>query len=135
MKTRNVQLLMVSPEQAFEAWFSPDTMVRLGLKAAEIEPRHGGAFAFNTHDGHLTSGVFTAFAPERAVQTWAVRSPGGELVESLITTEFKPLPDGGTEMSIVEESEALATPEARADGEAGWAAVMTGFADVLETTR
>jgi hypothetical protein len=106
-------------------------MVTLGLKAAEIDPRQGGAFAFHTYEGHVTSGTFLAFAPERTVQTWSVCNPDGTSVESTVVTAFAAAP-GGCELTITEEGAALATPEARRDGEAAWAAVMSAFTDVLE---
>lgn len=131
MKTLNRQALPLPPQQAFEAWFAPQTMVALGLKAAEIDARQGGAFAFHTHQGHVTSGTFLEFAPERTVQTWSVRSPDGTSVESTVVTAFSAAP-GGSELTISEEGAALSTPEARRDGEAAWAAVMSAFAGVLD---
>lgn len=130
MKTFNRQALPLPPQQAFEAWFTPQTMVALGLKAAEIDPRQGGAFTFHTHQGHVTSGTFLEFAPARTVQTWSVRSPEGTSVDSTVVTAFTASPDG-CDLTITEEGAALSTPEARRDGEAAWAAVTGAFADLL----
>lgn len=55
MKTFNRQALPLPPRAAFAAWFAPQTVLALGLKAPEIDPRQGGAFAFHTHQGHVTS--------------------------------------------------------------------------------
>lgn len=55
MKTLNRQALPLPPQAAFEAWFAPQTMPALDLKAAEIDPRQGGAFAFHTRQGHVAS--------------------------------------------------------------------------------
>jgi uncharacterized protein YndB with AHSA1/START domain len=126
----------VAPEKVWRAWTDPEALKKWWgpgpdqpVSAAELDVRVGGRFriVFGGADGtaHECAGVYREVVPNRRlVFTWSWPRTTPERV-SLVTIEFKRLPDG-TELDFRHEQ--FFDEQARDDHKRGW----TGLLDKLD---
>jgi uncharacterized protein YndB with AHSA1/START domain len=126
----------VAPEKVWRAWTDPEAVKKWwgpgpdqSVSAAELDVRVGGRFriVFGGPDGkdHECAGVYREVVPNRRlVFTWSWPRTTPERV-SLVTIEFKRLPDG-TELDLRHEQ--FFDEQARDGHKRGW----TGLLDKLD---
>ena len=126
----------VPPEKVWQAWTDPQALKKWWgpgpdqpVSAAELDVRVGGRFriVFGGADGtaHECAGVYKEVVPNRRlVFTWSWPRTTPERV-SLVTIEFKRLPDG-TRLDFLHEQ--FFDEQARDSHKRGW----TGLLDKLD---
>ncbi|MEP6478026.1 MAG: SRPBCC domain-containing protein, partial [Rhodoglobus sp.] len=99
--------LAAPPERVWRAWTTPEEYAawiwpETWGTTCEIDLRIGGRFRFASTVRELAvSGEYVAVeAPHRLVQTWKW---DGDDEETLVTVTFAPLPEGGTELTVLHE--------------------------------
>jgi len=126
------------PERVFQAWTSAEELRRWAdpdPRDAEVEVdlRVGGRYrmAMARADGtvHRVTGVYREVdPPRRLVYTWRWESMPG-FPETLVTVEFRPRADGGTDLVLVHDG--LPTDEAHRRHAHGWVASVEKLAAVV----
>ena len=116
-----------SPERVFRAWTRAQELNLWSSPSptdarSEVELRAGGRFsiAMEAPDGvtHLVSGVYREIDPPRKlIYTWEWESIPG-FPETLVTVEFRPRANGGTDVVLTHEG--LPDENARTRHEHGW---------------
>lgn len=131
-----------TPERVFEAWTSPEQIVRwwggggVTCPEAQVDLRPGGSYriANASPDGTCVwiSGVFQLIEPpSRLVYTWSVEPPGGLRspdAASLVHVEFQ-LVEGGTRVSVTQSR--IPDPGTHDLFEAGWNGCLDGLRDLF----
>ena len=113
-------------ETVYDAWTDPEAMRKwfapgdLSVARAVAEVEVGGAFLVEMRgangERHVTRGVYREVVPNRRlVHTW--RWEGSD-VESLVTVELEPAPEGATRLTLTHAR--FADAEARDRHEEGW---------------
>ena len=100
------------PERLFAAWSTADALSRWAApgemrSTAEVDLRVGGRYriAMEGPDGavHVVSGAYREIdPPRRLVYTWQWERKDG-FPETVVTVEFRPRADGGTDLVLVHE--------------------------------
>ncbi len=132
-----------APSRVFEAWTSPDQIVRwwggggVTCPEAEVDLRPGGSYriANAAPDGTMTwiTGRFDVVdPPHRLTYTWTVEVPGQDASAqgppSVVVVEFQPL-DSGTRVTIAHSR--IPTSDARQMFGAGWNGCLDGLRALL----
>lgn len=126
-------------QRVFAAWTEPEKMKRwfapgdMTVPAAEADVREGGRYRVQMSEGgsdcefHVTGGVYREVVPnQRLVFTWQWE---GSDQETLVTVEFRPLPDGETELTLIHEG--FDNGETRDKHEQGWNGCLANLAAYL----
>ena len=126
-------------QRVFAAWTEPEKMKRwfapgdMTVPAAEADVREGGRYRVQMSEGgsdcefHVTGGVYRELVPnQRLVFTWQWE---GSDQETLVTVEFRPLPDGETELTLIHEG--FDNGETRDKHEQDWNGCLANLADYL----
>jgi uncharacterized protein YndB with AHSA1/START domain len=131
-----------SPERIFHAWTSAEELNLWSapgptVARADVDLRVGGRFsiAMEASDGvaHLVRGTYREIDPPRKlVYTWQWESIPG-FPETLVTVEFRPRPNGGTDLVLTHED--LPDEDARERHEHGWVLSLGGLSEVVALNR
>lgn len=129
----------VSPQRVFDAWTSPEMIVRwwgaggVTCPAAEIDLTIGGAYriANQTPDGATMwiTGSFNRIEPPNALAyTWAMEPIEPHTTHSLVEVAFDPTPDGTL---VTVRQTRIASAGAREMHLDGWKGCLDGLHKLL----
>lgn len=133
-----VRNFKAAPENVFEAWTNPETLMRwmgpgdeMVVALPETDPRIGGRYRIIMREAngteHKVGGVYREFDPPRKLAfTWAWE--GSTDPETLVSIEFRKTA-GGTEMTLVHTK--FGTDTARDLHDKGWAGCMAKLERLL----
>ncbi len=146
MSTREIPVFRIerqfaaSPEQVFDAWTSPEVLVRWWAAnpawtspGCEVDLRVGGRYLLRMQDDdsgevHAVGGEYREVdRPNRLSYTWCWQGDGGSHPGhvSLVTVEFRAA-GGGTLVAL--EHSGLPSEESRAGHGAGWRGTFENLA-------
>jgi uncharacterized protein YndB with AHSA1/START domain len=133
------RVINASPDRLFEAWTTPDMIVRwwgaggITCPEAEMDLAVGGRYriANETPDGNVMwiSGIFSKVdPPHELAYSWGMEPIDDTVPLSLVEVIFSPGADGT--LVTVRQTQ-IATPQAREMHLAGWVGCLEGLESLL----
>ena len=122
--------LETPPEKVFEALTAPKGLVSWFLSKAQVDPKKGGAYAFDWIGGYRMTGTVNGFEKNRAVSySWHDKLESGEMATTEASFEVSRKGDG----TLVHLRHAGFTdPEHFAECASRWGYYLTNMKSVLD---
>lgn len=117
-------------DRVYRALLEPDQLVRWFLSSARVEPKDGGAFAFDWIGGYRMESTLTHVVPDQEVGfRWVDREPDG----SSVTTDVRfRLESKGTGTLLHLRHTGFHSPRHFAECASRWAYYLTNLKSVLD---
>ncbi|MFI6600048.1 SRPBCC domain-containing protein [Nonomuraea sp. NPDC050536] len=130
------------PERVYRAWLDPELvrqwLAPQGMSVTRVEIDQSRYSIWHGDAGGFECEVLEQEQDRRIVFRWGFVGPEraeGPVFDSLLTITVNPMPEGGTELTLVHEQLeelAAAMPEIAANVGVGWAGTLDKLATVAE---
>ncbi len=136
---RVTRTIKADRKDVWEAWTSPEQMrawacpVPGGVAEVSVDLRVGGSFAIRMAVDGVEHNAFGTYRevdePTGLVYTWDWREEELRMGDSVVTVEFREVPDG-TEITLIHDG--FPAAEAREGHSQGWDACISNFESLFD---
>ncbi|MEI8198024.1 MAG: SRPBCC domain-containing protein [Phycisphaerae bacterium] len=137
---RQVRVIKAPPQRVYEAWVRPELCrqwwsadVGMACGVCEIDARVGGKFRISMSAKgveYISVGEYLEVQPpHKLVFTWSWEAPPGGAQNTVVTLEFKAVPEG-TELTLTHRG--FGSIKSRDNHQTGWANCLANLAAFCE---